>query len=356
MKQRNLAVNVLGDLSLAPRAVQQAAADVEATSRSLPRVCGVLNIMFVYTATHELARAVEGQRVAEREQAAWAERSSAQQGDQVECASNGSGHRGRGACHGAAAGDDSSGADGSGQCSSTVPHDIDSVRHRCEGGSVPSEQAGPLCSTCCNATAMVQPSALYAQDGARPLGAPRCDERRHRCSDSHAGARLRKGKHSVCTLPPARQNGCAAARCSTAAPGSANAAATDMRSAVLSHAAEPAAVCALKGCTEQASSSGRGGILWDEVDGALLTAGSPPVDLLLRTSGESRLSDFLVWQCRRAYLCWVDDLWPALGVMRFLRCVLAWQRALPHLGAIAAELDAAAGSLSRDGAESRVHR
>lgn len=36
----------------------------------------------------------------------------------------------------------------------------------------------------------------------------------------------------------------------------------------------------------------------------------PPVDLLLRTSGEKRLSDFLLWECAYAELEFIDTLWP----------------------------------------------
>jgi undecaprenyl diphosphate synthase len=36
----------------------------------------------------------------------------------------------------------------------------------------------------------------------------------------------------------------------------------------------------------------------------------PPVDMLLRTGGERRLSDFLLWECAYAELLFVDVLWP----------------------------------------------
>ena len=46
------------------------------------------------------------------------------------------------------------------------------------------------------------------------------------------------------------------------------------------------------------------------VDAALDTAGLPPLDLLIRTSGEHRLSNFLLWQAAYAELLFVDTLWP----------------------------------------------
>ena len=56
------------------------------------------------------------------------------------------------------------------------------------------------------------------------------------------------------------------------------------------------------------------------------TRDSPPVDLLVRSSGEHRLSDFLLWQCRFAMLHWVPCLWPDLSYVDFLGSLLAWQR------------------------------
>ena len=53
----------------------------------------------------------------------------------------------------------------------------------------------------------------------------------------------------------------------------------------------------------------------DEVDEAAIeagldTAGLPPLDLVIRTSGEHRLSNFLLWQAAYAELLFVDLLWP----------------------------------------------
>ncbi|NOT09465.1 MAG: di-trans,poly-cis-decaprenylcistransferase [Gemmatimonadales bacterium] len=38
--------------------------------------------------------------------------------------------------------------------------------------------------------------------------------------------------------------------------------------------------------------------------------GTPPVDLLIRTGGEQRLSDFLLWECAYAELFFLDLMWP----------------------------------------------
>ena len=60
------------------------------------------------------------------------------------------------------------------------------------------------------------------------------------------------------------------------------------------------------------------GLRPDEVDEAALaarlwTAGVPDVDLLIRTSGEHRISNFLLWQSAYAELYMTDLLWPDFG-------------------------------------------
>lgn len=46
------------------------------------------------------------------------------------------------------------------------------------------------------------------------------------------------------------------------------------------------------------------------IDAALDTGGLPPLDLMIRTSGERRLSNFLLWQAAYSELLFVDTLWP----------------------------------------------
>lgn len=45
----------------------------------------------------------------------------------------------------------------------------------------------------------------------------------------------------------------------------------------------------------------------------LSTAGAPPVDLIVRTSGEQRLSNFLLWEAAYAEMVFQDILWPDYG-------------------------------------------
>lgn len=49
------------------------------------------------------------------------------------------------------------------------------------------------------------------------------------------------------------------------------------------------------------------------VDDYLLTAGLPDVDLVFRTGGDRRMSNFLLWQSAYAYIYIADVYWPALS-------------------------------------------
>jgi undecaprenyl diphosphate synthase len=51
----------------------------------------------------------------------------------------------------------------------------------------------------------------------------------------------------------------------------------------------------------------------DRFAGLLATAGSPPPDLIIRPSGEQRLSNFLLWEAAYAELVFQDVLWPDYG-------------------------------------------
>lgn len=59
----------------------------------------------------------------------------------------------------------------------------------------------------------------------------------------------------------------------------------------------------------------------NSLESALLN-GAPPVDLLIRTGGEQRLSDFLLWECAYAELFFSDTMWPDFSIGE-LRDILA---------------------------------
>ena len=54
----------------------------------------------------------------------------------------------------------------------------------------------------------------------------------------------------------------------------------------------------------------KGPITPETIAAELDTAALPPLDLLIRTSGEVRLSNFLLWQCAYAEMLFTDVLWP----------------------------------------------
>ncbi len=59
----------------------------------------------------------------------------------------------------------------------------------------------------------------------------------------------------------------------------------------------------------------------DSFSDRLFTAGLPDPDLLIRTSGEYRISNFLLWQCAYAEMLFLDVLWPDFGEADLERAV-----------------------------------
>ncbi|HEY2870932.1 MAG TPA: isoprenyl transferase [Reyranella sp.] len=66
----------------------------------------------------------------------------------------------------------------------------------------------------------------------------------------------------------------------------------------------------------------------------LLTAGVPDPDLLIRTSGEQRISNFLLWQCAYAELVFVDTLWPDFGKDHLEQAVAEFRRRERRYGGV----------------------
>jgi undecaprenyl diphosphate synthase len=64
----------------------------------------------------------------------------------------------------------------------------------------------------------------------------------------------------------------------------------------------------------------------ERLSGALYTSGLPDPDLLIRTSGELRVSNFLLWQIAYAEIYVTDTLWPDFTRAELLRAVLEYQR------------------------------
>ena len=68
----------------------------------------------------------------------------------------------------------------------------------------------------------------------------------------------------------------------------------------------------------------------------LQTADIPDPDLLIRTSGEQRLSNFLLWQLAYAELIFLDTLWPDFSRAHLAAAIAEFQRRERRYGAVAA--------------------
>ena len=91
---------------------------------------------------------------------------------------------------------------------------------------------------------------------------------------------------------------------------------------------------------QQAVSLARQGTLTPEavdealVDSLMFTAGQPPVDLIIRPSGEQRISNFLLWQGAYAEFVFMDVLWPDFTPGDLDRAIAEFQRRSRRFGGI----------------------
>lgn len=67
---------------------------------------------------------------------------------------------------------------------------------------------------------------------------------------------------------------------------------------------------------------------------ALVTQAQPQVDLLIRTSGEQRISNFLLWQIAYAELFFSDVLWPDFDDESFSQAIVAYQQRDRRFGGV----------------------
>ncbi len=75
----------------------------------------------------------------------------------------------------------------------------------------------------------------------------------------------------------------------------------------------------------------------------LSTAGSPPLDLIVRTSGEQRLSNFLLWEAAYAELVFQNVLWPDYGAAALGEAVEQYLNRDRRFGAVETPAARAAG-------------
>ncbi len=77
------------------------------------------------------------------------------------------------------------------------------------------------------------------------------------------------------------------------------------------------------------------------VDSYLYTAGQPDPDLLIRTGGENRLSNFLLWQASYAELYFTEIKWPDFKKEQFLEAVRVFNSRQRRFGKTGAQLQEA---------------
>ena len=73
----------------------------------------------------------------------------------------------------------------------------------------------------------------------------------------------------------------------------------------------------------------------------LYTAGQPDPDLLIRTGGEMRFSNFLLWQASYAELYFTDLMWPEFGREQFLEAIAEFGRRQRRFGQTGAQVASA---------------
>ncbi len=93
----------------------------------------------------------------------------------------------------------------------------------------------------------------------------------------------------------------------------------------------------------------RDGVEIDEaaISARLYTAGMPDPDLLIRTSGEMRVSNFLLWQIAYAELYITETLWPDFSRSELLRAILAYQQRDRRFGGIREVLPVESGIIEQ---------
>jgi len=86
----------------------------------------------------------------------------------------------------------------------------------------------------------------------------------------------------------------------------------------------------------------------DTLAARLYTASSPDPDLLIRTSGEMRISNFLLWQIAYAELYVTETLWPDFNRAELLKAILDYQKRDRRYGGLSNGADGSAGAQRED--------
>ena len=95
----------------------------------------------------------------------------------------------------------------------------------------------------------------------------------------------------------------------------------------------------VKACRRIASEAKSGMInpldITEEVfENHMMCAGLPPVDVMVRTSGEQRISNFILWELAYAELIFIDDYWPDFKRPQFIAVLEEFTRRDRRFGGI----------------------
>jgi undecaprenyl diphosphate synthase len=75
------------------------------------------------------------------------------------------------------------------------------------------------------------------------------------------------------------------------------------------------------------------------IENALTTKGMPNPELLIRTSGELRISNFLLWQLAYAEFYFTDELWPDFNKESFFNAIYDYQSRERRFGKISEQIN-----------------
>ncbi len=80
--------------------------------------------------------------------------------------------------------------------------------------------------------------------------------------------------------------------------------------------------------------NGKKNVTITDIESALDTKNMPPVDILIRTGGEKRLSNFLLWQCAYSEFFFTDTLWPDFTPKEFDKIIEEYRHIKRKFGGI----------------------
>ena len=72
----------------------------------------------------------------------------------------------------------------------------------------------------------------------------------------------------------------------------------------------------------------------ESFESLLYTNGLPPLDFVIRTSGEMRLSNFMLWQAAYSELYFPKFFWPSFNERKFVKCLIEYSKRNRRFGKV----------------------